>query len=88
MYLFLISFIFGKVDKILKVLPKERRTSLFSATMTTKVHLIQLYLPPYTMVDKPIFLVKYHSFINAFLQVQKLQRASLQNPVKVEVATK
>ncbi|KAK3738716.1 hypothetical protein QZH41_018090, partial [Actinostola sp. cb2023] len=45
-----------EVDKILKVIPKERRTSLFSATMTTKV--------------------------------QKLQRASLQNPVKVEVASK
>ncbi|XP_031566630.1 probable ATP-dependent RNA helicase DDX47 [Actinia tenebrosa] len=45
-----------EVDKILKVIPKERRTCLFSATMTKKV--------------------------------QKLQRASLQNPVKVEVATK
>ncbi|KXJ11593.1 probable ATP-dependent RNA helicase DDX47 [Exaiptasia diaphana] len=45
-----------EVNKILKVIPKERRTSLFSATMTKKV--------------------------------QKLQRASLQNPVKVEVATK
>ncbi|XP_051170062.1 probable ATP-dependent RNA helicase DDX47 [Leptopilina boulardi] len=45
-----------EVDKILKVIPKERRTLLFSATMTKKV--------------------------------QKLQRASLQNPVKVEVSTK
>ncbi|XP_057310915.1 probable ATP-dependent RNA helicase DDX47 [Hydractinia symbiolongicarpus] len=45
-----------EVDKILKVLPKERHTYLFSATMTKKV--------------------------------QKLQRASLQNPVKVEVSTK
>ncbi|CAH3196064.1 unnamed protein product, partial [Porites evermanni] len=44
------------VDKILKIIPKERRTYLYSATMTKKV--------------------------------QKLQRASLQNPVKVEVATK
>ncbi|XP_033330408.2 putative ATP-dependent RNA helicase DDX47 [Megalopta genalis] len=45
-----------EVDKILRVIPKERRTLLFSATMTKKV--------------------------------QKLQRASLQNPVKVEVSTK
>jgi len=45
-----------EVDKILKVIPKERNTFLFSATMTKKV--------------------------------QKLQRASLQNPVKVEVSTK
>ncbi|KAK7586172.1 hypothetical protein V9T40_004048 [Parthenolecanium corni] len=45
-----------EVDKILKVIPRERRTMLFSATMTKKV--------------------------------QKLQRASLQDPVKVEVSTK
>merc|ERR1712156_763208 len=45
-----------EVDKILKVIPKERHTFLFSATMTKKV--------------------------------VKLQRASLQNPVKVEVSTK
>lgn len=45
-----------EVDKILKVIPKERRTFLFSATMTKKV--------------------------------QKLQRASLQDPVKVEVSNK
>lgn len=45
-----------KVDKILKIIPKERNTYLFSATMTKKV--------------------------------AKLQRASLQNPVKVEVSTK
>lgn len=45
-----------EVDKILRVLPKDRRTLLFSATMTKKV--------------------------------QKLQRASLRNPVKVEVSTK
>merc|ERR1712050_401364 len=46
----------AEVDKILKVIPRERRTYLFSATMTKKV--------------------------------QKLQRAALQNPVKVEVSTK
>ncbi|XP_027046480.1 probable ATP-dependent RNA helicase DDX47 [Pocillopora damicornis] len=45
-----------EVDKILKIIPRERRTYLYSATMTKKV--------------------------------QKLQRASLQSPVKVEVATK
>ena len=40
-----------EIDQILKAVPKERRTQLFSATMTTKV--------------------------------AKLQRACLQNPVKV-----
>ncbi|XP_041363605.1 probable ATP-dependent RNA helicase DDX47 [Gigantopelta aegis] len=45
-----------EVDKILKVIPRERRTYLYSATMTKKV--------------------------------AKLQRASLTNPVKVEVSTK
>lgn len=45
-----------EVDKILKVIPRERRTFLFSATMTKKV--------------------------------QKLHRASLVDPVKVEVSTK
>jgi len=46
----------AEMDKILKVVPKERRTFLFSATMTKKV--------------------------------AKLQRASLQDPVKVEVSSK
>lgn len=45
-----------EVDKILKVIPRERKTFLFSATMTKKV--------------------------------KKLQRACLQDPVKVEVSTK
>ena len=44
------------LDKILKVIPKQRHTFLFSATMTKKV--------------------------------QKLQRASLKDPVKVEVSSK
>ena len=44
------------IDKILKLMPKERTTYLYSATMTTKV--------------------------------AKLQRASLTNPVKVEVTSK
>lgn len=45
-----------EIDQILKVIPRERRTQLFSATMTNKV--------------------------------QKLQRACLVSPVKVEVAQK
>ena len=45
-----------EVDKILKVIPKERRTFLFSATMTKKV--------------------------------QKLERASLKDPVRIEVSSK
>ncbi|BFZ62945.1 ribosomal RNA processing protein [Saitoella coloradoensis] len=44
------------IDKILKVIPKERNTYLYSATMTSKV--------------------------------EKLQRASLSNPVRVAVDTK
>lgn len=44
----------AEIDQILKVIPRERRTQLFSATMTSKV--------------------------------AKLQRACLQNPVKVEAA--
>ncbi|XP_040076352.1 probable ATP-dependent RNA helicase DDX47 [Ixodes scapularis] len=45
-----------EVDKILRVIPRERHTYLYSATMTKKV--------------------------------QKLQRASLKDPVKVEVSSK
>jgi len=45
-----------EINKILTVIPKDRNTFLFSATMTSKV--------------------------------AKLQRASLSNPVKVQVATK
>lgn len=53
----LLDMDFGpKIDEILRVIPRERNTFLFSATMTTKV--------------------------------AKLQRASLQKPVKVEVAEK
>ncbi|KAI9298235.1 DEAD-domain-containing protein [Neoconidiobolus thromboides FSU 785] len=53
----LLDMDFGpKIEQILKVLPKERNTYLFSATMTTKV--------------------------------AKLQRASLNKPVKVEVNSK
>lgn len=44
------------LDKILKLIPKERTTYLYSATMTTKV--------------------------------AKLQRASLTNPIRVEVSSK
>ena len=53
----LLDMDFGPIiDKILKVIPQERTTYLFSATMTTKV--------------------------------AKLQRASLTNPVRVEVNEK
>ncbi|KAJ6475309.1 P-loop containing nucleoside triphosphate hydrolase protein [Mycena vitilis] len=53
----LLDMDFGPViDRILKLVPTERTTYLFSATMTSKV--------------------------------AKLQRASLSNPVKVEVSTK
>ena len=45
-----------ELNKVLDVIPEDRRTMLFSATMTSKV--------------------------------QKLQRASLTNPVKLEVSTK
>jgi len=45
-----------ELDKILRVIPQDRRTYMFSATMTKKV--------------------------------EKLQRASLRDPVKVEVSTK
>ena len=53
----LLDMDFGPIiDKILKVIPRERNTYLFSATMTTKV--------------------------------AKLQRASLNKPVRVEVSSK
>jgi len=53
----LLDMDFGpEIDQILKVIPQERTTYLFSATMTTKV--------------------------------AKLQRASLVNPVRVEVSSK
>lgn len=53
----LLDLDFGtELDNILKVLPKERNTFLFSATMTSKV--------------------------------SKLMRASLKDPIKVEVASK
>ena len=53
----LLDMDFGPIiDKILKVIPRERNKYLFSATMTTKV--------------------------------AKLQRASLNKPVRVEVSSK
>jgi ATP-dependent RNA helicase DDX47/RRP3 len=53
----LLDLDFGaEIEKVLKVIPRERRTFLFSATMTSKV--------------------------------EKLQRASLVDPARVEVATK
>lgn len=53
----LLDLDFGPIiDKLLQNIPKDRRTMLFSATMTTKV--------------------------------AKLQRASLRNPVRIEIGTK
>lgn len=53
----LLDMDFGPViDKILQVIPKERNTYLFSATMSSKI--------------------------------QKLQRASLKDPVRVEVSVR
>lgn len=53
----LLDLDFGKdIDRLLKVLPNERHTYLFSATMTDKV--------------------------------EKLQRASLSNPMRVAVNSK
>lgn len=53
----LLNMDFGpEIDKILKLVPRDRRTFLFSATMTSKV--------------------------------AKLQRASLDDPVKIEVSSK
>ena len=53
----LLDLDFGaEIEKVLSVIPRERNTFLFSATMTTKV--------------------------------EKLQRASLVNPAKIQVATK
>jgi ATP-dependent RNA helicase DDX47/RRP3 len=53
----LLDLDFGKeIEEILKIIPRDRRTLLFSATMTSKV--------------------------------EKLQRASLVNPVRIEVAGK
>lgn len=54
--LFSVLLLVPQVDKILKVVPRERVTFLYSATMTSKV--------------------------------QKLQRAALKNPVRVEVSSK
>ncbi len=55
-YLYAQLLSLAQVDKLLKVIPRERITYLYSATMTKKV--------------------------------AKLQRASLHNPVKLEVSTK
>ncbi|CAI5756255.1 unnamed protein product [Candida verbasci] len=53
----LLDMDFGPIlDKILKILPKQRNTYLFSATMTNKI--------------------------------EKLQRASLNNPIKISVSSK
>ncbi|KAG6744538.1 hypothetical protein POTOM_051174 [Populus tomentosa] len=67
----LLSMDFEKsLDEILKAIPRNRRTYLFSATMTNKAG---------SKFDQVLILV---------LQVKKLQRACLRNPVKIEAAFK
>lgn len=67
----------------MKVIPRDRHTFLFSATMTKKVD------------DSPVLLCrccrfnrKSHGVVAIGLQVQKLQRAALKDPVKCAVSTK
>jgi superfamily II DNA/RNA helicase len=56
------------IDDILKVIPKERRTYLFSATMTNKVILSQSSILVHILVfnfclaEIILFLVKYHKY--------------------------
>ena len=74
-----------EVDKILKVIPKDRTTYLYSATMTKKVQGSSIAF----CGKKCISLLFMFMFITCkYFQVAKLQRASLRNPVKVEVSTK
>ncbi|KAF7148848.1 hypothetical protein RHSIM_Rhsim03G0265000 [Rhododendron simsii] len=64
------------IDKILQAIPHQRKTYLFSATMTKKLNGLSIS-----------FLV-FKRLSMAFLKVQKLQRACLRNPVKIEAASK
>lgn len=73
-----------QVDKILKVIPRERRTFLFSATMTKKVDCI----PVLFCVNGCRVARKTNRAIRTGSQVQKLQRAALKDPVKCAVSTK
>lgn len=80
-----------QVDKILKVIPRERRTFLFSATMTKKVILkvfpyVLVSLAKFTYYTFLIFTIFFFFFF--YFQVQKLQRAALKDPVKCAVSTK
>ena len=94
---FLIFYIWSKrnwnlsfqVDKILKVIPRDRRTFLFSATMTKKVDsspalfcVTGCWCCRYTRWQKSTNSLWF------VLQVQKLQRAALKDPVKCAVSTK
>lgn len=78
----------SQVDKILKVIPRERRTFLFSATMTKKVDGIPVFVLCYWLQVLPGKLRALHHIFSFGLQVQKLQRAALKDPVKCAVSTK
>lgn len=71
------------MDKILKVIPRERRTFLFSATMTKKVH-----SSPLLFCGGFCRFARKNNKSPFGLQVQKLQRAALKDPVKCAVSTK
>ena len=105
-----------EIDQILKCVPKERRTQLFSATMTTKVTALCrpgcIFLSPNAsaspcstdgagrlcrveisegtsceVLRQNMHVVQQY-LLSINVQVAKLQRACLQNPVKVEVSQK
>uniref|UniRef100_A0AC34QUR2 RNA helicase n=1 Tax=Panagrolaimus sp. JU765 TaxID=591449 RepID=A0AC34QUR2_9BILA len=75
-----------ELDKILKVIPKDRRTFLFSATMTTKVNKLERasLKNPFRVEDRRTFLFS----ATMTTKVNKLERASLKNPFRVEVSNK
>lgn len=80
-----------QVDKILKVIPRDRRTFLFSATMTKKVD-----SSPVLFCVIACWCCRFdrksnrasHRIVSIGLQVQKLERAALKDPVKCAVSTK
>lgn len=86
------QFSIKQVDKILKVIPRERNTLLFSATMTKKVanKCNTMHERPTNNLQQKYFLyfIEWMLICKNLIQVAKLQRASLQNPVKVEVSSK
>ena len=75
-----------EINKLLTIIPRDRQTLLFSATMTSKVELKSL--SSLTFFSR-IFLFQFQiHFKNKKKKVSKLQRASLVNPVKVAVSRK